>query len=216
MYFHTIYCDQDGITADFHTEAVRAHMRVGRRYPSLSHSGTPLQLSGEYLRSRWPLGVSCHIFTCPELNEVKDYWDDEMDTFWKPIREDPLFWHNLPVFPWTFELVKLLKNHCKHLVFVTTPDKDTSSYAGKYAWLRRHGLDNHELITMKQKWRLARPDALIIDDFHVHVNNWHKECQELFNVHGHALLFPQPWNPNHHASRDPMNFIRHYLATKPQ
>ncbi len=211
MKYQTIYCDIDGVLADFHLEAVRAHMRAGKRFPKLDHSGTPLELTHDYLYDRWPLGLSCHQFCCEGMGPVPDYWSSAMDAFWAPIRLDPLFWHNVPHLPWWRDLVSLLRKHCEHLVWVTTPDKHRYSYGGKYHWLVQHKLDGCELITMHNKWRLAHPRSLLIDDFEKHTQAWGNQVDHLFREPGHVLLFPQPWNPNHHLIADRLGYVESYL-----
>jgi len=202
--FQTIFCDIDGVIADFHLEAVRAHMRIGNRFALLDHHGTPLELSHQRLYSRWPPGMSCHRFCTGMVTEVEDLWSPEMDGFWRPIRSDPFFWQNMPALPWAKQLLKLLEGYCKEIVYVTTPDWTPDSHAGKLSWLAVQKMPQYEYITMKNKWRLARPNCLLIDDFEKHVERWQeKDCP--------ALLFPQPWNEDHHFVGDRLGFVRKYL-----
>lgn len=215
MYFESIYLDWDGVLSDFHLEAVRAHMRVGKRFPSINHHGTPLQLQGEDLRRVWPRGMPCHTFCCG-ISPDTDYWSDEMnEVFWPPIRQDPFFWSNMDPFPWTHDLIHLLENHCDHLVYVTSPDHTSTSYAGKFEWKCRQRLPRHELFMCHDKWRLAHPGSLLIDDGAHHISNWMLRCKNKFQAQGNAILFPQPWNSNYGFSRDPLEFVRKFLASSP-
>lgn len=212
MYFQTIYCDLDGVLADFHLEAVRAHMRVGTRFHTLEHYGTPLELTHEHLYQRLPKDIGIHKFCVSSIpNEVGDFWQPNMDKFWSPIRTDPFFWKNMPAYPWLYQLVKLLANNCEHLVFVTTPDTHHNSYSGKYFWMEKHNLTKFEFITAKNKWRLAHPRCLIVDDFGKHITAWLDRVEHLYREPGHALLFPQPWNNNHHLTDDRLGYIEAYL-----
>lgn len=209
--FDTIFCDLDGVCSDFHLEAIRAHMRVGRRFPTLDHNDTPLQLTHNKLYRWWTPGESISNICSDGPVDTHNHWSPSMDAFWQPIRSDPFFWQNLPGYEWTFPLVKLLEAHCEHFAFVTTPDKHRNSYAGKYHWLQKNKLDHHELIMMKNKWRLARPRCLLIDDFEVHIKNWQDHTDHLFREVGHALLFPQPWNEGHPHTADRLGYVESYL-----
>ncbi len=211
MKLQTIYCDIDGVIADFHLEAVRAHLRAGKHYEDLDHYGTPLELHHQHLYDRWPLGLSCHQYCCRGMAPVPDYWSPEMDAFWAPIRSDPFFWRNMPAMPWMGQLIKLLTAYCNDLVFVTTPDTTYQSHGGKYFWLQQHKLDRFEYQTAKNKWRLAHPRCLLIDDFEKHVEAWDDRCQYLFREPGPALLFPQPWNTNHPNMSDRLGYVEQYL-----
>jgi len=196
--FDTCYCDLDGVIADFHLEAVRAHMREGKQF-KLDHYGTPLELTHDHLYSRFPPGISVSQYCLPDLPRevLEDHWHGAMDLFWAPIRKDPFFWKNMPPLPWWKDLIKLLHQYSEEIVFFTTPDKHENSYGGKFYWMKRHGLGDYELLTGKNKWRLVDPNCILIDDFGVHVANWLNKCKTKFNQSGHAILFPQPWNDNH-------------------
>jgi 5'(3')-deoxyribonucleotidase len=210
MYFDTIACDQDGVLFDFHTAAARIH--VGARLLKMDHihTGSPLDLGFHDFHRRWPRGLSLQkwISNAGGRNTV----DDEV--FWKPIREDPLFWRNLAPYPWWKELLKLLSDHCENLIIVTTPDDDPGCFSGKKFLLNEYGLGNLELVTAKNKWRLAAPDTLLIDDFQKHVQAWLQVHKKRYGIPGHAILFPTPWNVNHGAAADPVGFVRKYLKTE--
>lgn len=209
--FKNIYCDLDGVFANFHLEAVRAHLRIGHRPQNLNFHGAPLELSWETLKRSWPGGVSLQKFV-RNIEDTPDYWCPEMDTFWEPIRLDPMFWYKVPPFPWLQELLEMLYQCGENIIFISTPDTTHHSYAGKRKWFIDQGLDQHELMLIKSKWRLAHPDDILIDDFQGHIKSWLKCCQERYDARGHALLFPQPWNQNH-GYKDPLEFIRQYMAT---
>lgn len=195
----------DGPIADFNLEAVRAHLRVGKRFHWLPHYGTPLSLTADILARHYPLGTSVSTVLNPQPNTPDDHWHESMEAFWQPIRIDPMFWQNLEPFTWTKNLVKMLEMHCKHLIICTTPDKHRNSYSGKYHWLERMGLAHLELITIKQKWRLADPQCLLIDDSPKHIESFVKEG-------GQALLFPCISNEHHPYLKDPVSYIHEHLT----
>lgn len=70
----------------------------------------------------------------------------------------------------------------------TSPTYETTSAAGKLAWIRRN-LPTYErrYVLTPDKWLLAAPDRVLIDDCDTEV--------ELFREHGgHAILVARPWN----------------------
>jgi hypothetical protein len=210
-YFDTVFCDSDGVLFNFHLEAVRAHLRVGRRIQGLHHHGTPLELTNYALMKQYPRGVSLSKWLCPDIQEHADYWSPEYQRlFWKPIEQDPFFWRNMPTFEHSENLLKMLKGYCKHLVMLTTPHTDPNCYYGKYFSLRRSGLAKYfteEPIFCKHKWRLAHPSCLLIDDFSQHTQSWVSECQRRYERDGSAILFPAMWNENHEYTNDPVGFV---------
>lgn len=213
MKFETIYCDLDGVFCNFHLGALRAHLAAGRRL--LDHHGTPLELTHTTMMKRWPRGVSCHQVCVPNTPNVKDYWEEAMGPFWAPIRIDPIFWQKLEPFPWNRQLLRLLMEYTDDLRFVTTPDDDERavphSYTGKRQWMQNNGLAKHRPILCYEKWRLARPRCLLIDDYEGHIINWRDQVDHWFREPGHAILFPQPWNEGHPHSADPVGYVRQQI-----
>lgn len=212
MKLQTCYLDLDGVCADFHLEAVRAHLRIGRRFPILNHHGAPIDLTHDQLYSVWPRGTSCHKFCVTELpDELPSYWDPIMDGFWQPIRTDPFFWSNMQPYRWTHDLIKMLLQYCEEVAFVTSPDSHRNSHGGKFDWLVRNKLQHIEYITAHKKYRLAHPRDILIDDHGPHITKWLDQCEHRHREQGHALLFPQPWNSNYPFMGDRLGYIENYL-----
>jgi hypothetical protein len=210
-YFDTIFCDSDGVLFNFHLEAVRAHLRVGRRIQGLHYHGAPIDLLWPALAKQYPKGVSLSKWLCPEVQNLDNHWSEEMKAFWKPIEQDPFFWRNMPCFSHAIPLLKMLKGYCNNLVMLTTPHTDPHCYHGKYYSLRASGLHTHfteEPIFCKHKWRLAHPNCLLIDDFSRHTQSWLSECQRRYEKEGSAILFPGVWNENHEHAHDPVGFVQ--------
>jgi len=207
-YFHTIYLDMDGVIANFHLEAIRAYMRVGK---NLRHIGDLETLTAHKLFTQWPKGVSLQKYINPKHEDGNDYWSPEMDDFWKPIRIDPLFWRKIAPMGFMRDLIDLLKTYTKHLVICTTPDWDPNSSLGKRQWLIGQGLGDLEYVFIKHKWRLADPQALLIDDYERHVQSWCQECDRRFGVPGSAILFPAVWNENHHLWTRPVQYVEQMI-----
>jgi 5'(3')-deoxyribonucleotidase len=109
------------------------------------------------------------------------------DQFWAPINERLYFWEDLQPYPWAEELLELCKSFGE-VVFCSTPSRNPESASGKLTWLRQRGwLKDHDCILMKDKWRLAKPGTILIDD--------RRESCALFAANGgRDICFPQPWN----------------------
>jgi 5'(3')-deoxyribonucleotidase len=116
----------------------------------------------------------------------------------------------MPAMPYWKDVLDIVRSYADEIVFITTPDKHRNSYSGKFEWMQRHGLGDYEFITCKNKWRLARPRCVLIDDFEVHIENWGGQVEHLFREHGNAILFPQPWNELHHIE-DRLNYLDNRL-----
>mgnify|MGYP001187749547 CR=1 FL=1 len=127
------------------------------------------------------------------------------DQFWAPINERLYFWEDLQPYPWAEELLELCKSFGE-VVFCSTPSRNPESASGKLTWLQQRGwLKDHDCILMKDKWRLAKPGTILIDD--------RRDSCALFSAHGgKSICFPQPWNrdrtglwtlwhPNHRQNR---------------
>jgi len=210
-YFHSIYLDMDGVFANFHLEAIRAHLRAGRRLPHI-HNGEPMQLTAKALFRQWPKGTSLQRYMYPKAQMTENnHWDSSMDDFWLPIRLDPVFWRKIQPMEWMHDLINYLEPLCKHLVFLTTPDIHPTSYQGKVQWLYDNNLSKYELITAKHKWRLADPQSLLIDDYAKHVQSWCAECDRRFEKPGSAILFPAVWNENHPWAFRPLEYVENMI-----
>lgn len=197
-----IYLDLDGVIANFHAEAIRAHIRKG---PLKTRHGThsdPMEAYELASNEKWPRGHSLQ----------KYIGFDSLEQFWQPIDQDPLFWRGIQPYPWYKKLIEMSSGYCQHLVFCTSPSSHHYSWSGKALWLSLHGLDHIPCVMMgvndnnrngqpspAGKWMLAAPDRLLLDDFH-------KQTGPFVEAGGQAILFPQPWNRNHEYCHDPLGY----------
>ena len=117
------------------------------------------------------------------------------DTFWSLMTRE--VWANLPE---SKEFHSLLSK-CEELVgrenicILTNPIIDPECAVGKLEWIYKHFPTwmHRQFFIGPQKWLLARPDALLIDDSDANV--------KAFRGHGgQALLVPRPWNVLHEAN----------------
>lgn len=210
--FNTIYLDMDGPIANFHLEAIRAHLRMGRQLSHI-HSGEPAQLSQEVLWAKWPGNKSLQNYIDPRIPDDVHHWSPEMESFWNPIRLDPMFWVKIEPMPWLPALLRLLGQFCLELVICTHPDKHPSSYWGKRQWLIHNKLDHLPLHTTSQKHKLTHPSDLLIDDNHDNCVMWCNECDRRYDRPGAAVLFPAPWNALHNYRNIPLAYVEQTIET---
>src|SRR5215213_722045 len=102
--YHTIYCDMDGVLADFHIAAARIYIGLGKA--NHIHTGVPSHLTTRSFHERWPRGWSLQKWLS---NADGKNTFESTDEFWKPIREDPLFWRCIPAYSWWKELTDYLQ-----------------------------------------------------------------------------------------------------------
>lgn len=106
----------------------------------------------------------------PTINEgVKD------EILWPIVNAIPNFWENLKWLPDGQQLW----DHIKGMdpVILSAPSRnDLRSPSGKLAWIHQHlGFDTHWVFTRaSKKMLLARPDAVLIDDFDKNIKAWRK------------------------------------------
>lgn len=231
MKFSTIFLDMDGILSNFHLEAVRCHIKAGRRLPHIFQADNPLQLKNPQLEASWPRGLSLQKYMGQtDLGKPKV----SQEEFWEPINRDPCFWRLIPPYDNFKEVVKLCQTHAHEVVITTHAHHTPSCHAGKREWLDLHGLGDFAYITIRQKWRLADPTCLILDDFEQHIKDWRRELRKRWGIEGvvippanlespkpigcFAILYPQPWNANHQYIHRQLEYveerIRFYLEPR--
>lgn len=110
------------------------------------------------------------------------------DKIWKKVdAQGSDFWRNLEPFPWYDKFYEELKKLAP-VVFCTSPSWDAESLNGKKYWLEdRYGRDFRDFIITNQKYHVAKPNSILIDDNE-------KNYKEFLEEGGRPLLFPQPWN----------------------
>ena len=154
-----IYLDMDGVIANFVSGAFSL---FNKQYKER-----------EYQRGTWAM------------------WDElgvtEEEFYHRLSQQGVPFWEHLPVFPWAHDLVYRLCEVSTPII-CTHPTKDPECYAGKRRWLMKHiHFHNLEVITMKDKYELARAGTMLIDD-----NGGN--CRKFTQRGGVSIIFPQPWN----------------------
>lgn len=114
-------------------------------------------------------------------NEVRAFWKSKGYTFWAK---------NIQPEPWADELVKVIEDRFGDRIAIVTsvaPDSD-NAYEGSCDWIDEHFPQfNGKVIACSQKWLLAHPKAMLIDDNEDTVNKFYQNG-------GKAILFPRTWN----------------------
>ena len=138
-------------------------------------------------------------YVATSWNFFKDDWGMSTQEFWAKIHATKDFWTNLEEFPWTDQLLDLVKQ--RDWTIVTRPSLDASCYAEKRRYLQnKFGFDFDDAIFTRKKWLLANNDTLLIDDSDDNV-------QEFYDYGGHAILFPAYHNANAKYAEDPMSYV---------
>lgn len=100
----------------------------------------------------------------------------------------PHFWFEIPKLPWAMDLLDLLLSYNHYGVMIcTSPQADPNSWAGKCHQLRMMGINWTQIVMCHNKYLLAKPDVLLIDDYEYNVSK--------FREHGGlAVQVPSNWN----------------------
>ncbi len=175
-----IYLDMDGVIADFIEGFINVHDRD--------------DLMMKYKVDEWPTTWN-----------FDDEFGPEPD-WWKKVDEvGELFWEYLNAFKWANRLIMEIELTGIPWYICTTPRLSKFCLAGKLGWLNHH-VGNFELMMVKDKWRLAHENALLIDDADMNCNKFHK-------AGGQTCLFPQPYNSNRELVAHRMDYTLHCLET---
>jgi 5'(3')-deoxyribonucleotidase len=161
-----VFCDMDGVLADFHAGALRL-------------CGKP-PLTTAVCRQ---MGKFQLPYSMEEVTGRRDIWEFIRDA-------GSAFWADLEPTPWAYDLMALLRSVDRKLTILTSPGSTAASYAcvGKIAWLKQHfDIDPRHVIFASRKHLLAAPGRILVDDMQEH-------CDEWTTAGGHAVLIPQPWN----------------------
>jgi len=122
--------------------------------------------------------------------------------------QEPFTWNWMVAFPYYKDLIKLLEGYCNTLCICThAASKTYQEYGGKKLWQHNHQLHQYELIVIDNKWRLAKPRTLLIDDYT-------KNLEPFAAKGGDTLLFPQPWNAAHTNYQRPLAYVKEFFDFK--
>lgn len=165
----TLFFDLDGVLADFVHGALALHGR-----PDAD-------------KTQVPWDMAAHLGIDPK-------------EFWAPMGYD--FWAGLAPYPdgtALFRRAEALVGRDR-IALVSSPCHTPGCDEGKRAWVRRH-LPGYERSCFLggEKWKLAAPTKLLIDD--------HDANREAFlKAGGRAMRVPRPWNAGRAGCPDGLHF----------
>jgi 5'(3')-deoxyribonucleotidase len=110
------------------------------------------------------------------------------------IDRQPNYWRDIEPYPWKDDLVGLLNDLNIRWSVLTSPWKfqHPTMHSDKADWVRRHIGPDVKCIIGDEKYLLAKPQNLLIDDSNANVAS--------FMAHGgRTVLFPQRWNELHYV-----------------
>ena len=170
-----IYLDLDGVCVDF----VNASLKASGFDPEEIARKWRRNFKGEY--QAWVVsGIS-------------------RENYWGAIAlQGEGFWRDLKAYDWYEQLYEGLSKIAP-VIFLSSSTRTPSCLSGKLHWLQdRFGVTFRDFIFTGQKQQLASPAALLVDDYGPNVESFR-------SAGGHAILFPQVWNQNHHID-DKLNY----------
>lgn len=163
----TILFDMDGVLADFFGSAFELVSKATGFDPWMIH------LYREHHGS----------------HRMEEYFGITRGEFWRIIDEDREFWLNLEPLRHGVEAFRKLNSDPRFKVFVcTAPSSNPNCLTGKAKWLKKRlriGVD--QVVFTTEKWLLANPHALLIDDYE-------KNIDPFLANGGNALHLPASWN----------------------
>lgn len=107
--------------------------------------------------------------------------------FWETLEQDCDFWNSLKPFPWAQLLLDILSDKGE-VTICSSPSYHPICAAQKIQWCLDHLKINSSAVMLGgRKYLMARPDAILIDDFPKNV--------KAFRAAGsRAILVPSNWN----------------------
>ena len=125
----------------------------------------------------------------PGVEDVCDLVPMSKNDFWGKIdKTSHEFWANIPKYPWTDDLIKIVKKSNIPFTIATKPSRNMFSASGKIECLRRlFGKKFNDFMIGGQKYLMANPETLLVDD-------WTPNMKPFIDAGGQFYLFPQPWN----------------------
>lgn len=161
----TILLDLDGTLSDFFSDALH---HLNKKY----RPDNPLTAE-EYRKN-------------PTFNMAEKFGISQGE-FWKTIESNQYFWCNMTPFRWAKQLYNLLSEFAP-VTILSSPSLNPRCIPDKLEWLDKHlGIKSDSCMFGGRKYLMARPDALLIDDYP-------KNTESFIQAGGNAVLIPSSWN----------------------
>lgn len=149
----------------------------------------------EWLDENWTVGIKD---VCEALSIKKSQ-------LWSRVNSTDKFWETLEPYPWLDELMDLLSKEDVHIC--TSPGIcDANAMHGKAKWINKYlgSKFSKNFIFTPNKWMLAKPDRILIDDYD-------KQCNGFVQHGGLAIVFAQHWNSNYMNSHRKIEYVKERL-----
>ncbi len=177
-----IYCDLDGILADFFSASLH---KLNKKY----RKDNPATMD-EYIQYG--------------KYTMQEFFNISKEDFWKCV-EDQYFWDGLPLYPWSKSLYNFLGRFAP-VTILSSPSDGSNCVWGKVKWLQEKidkSITTGDCIFTKKKYLLANPESLLIDDLR-------ENCDKFIEAGGHAVCVPSTWNTKNLQYNDILErIIRH-------
>ena len=154
-------------------------------------------LTQEELEARWEPGVW-------DITQPLGVTADEL---WNSIDSTPFFWSKLKPLPWFENLVGVVGRYTSTWYIATAPSPSGSPdcYAQKGDWVQRYlGKEFADLILIRKKSLLAKPNTVLIDDRE-------KSIIEFCEAGGDGILFPSYTNSLYQQRSGPLDSVEKTL-----
>lgn len=131
------------------------------------------------------------------------------EEFWKTVSPTPEegeeFWTYIDPLPWVDQLIGLVEDITDTWYVLSSPGHCHSAHSGKIKWLRKHfGSCFDRFILTREKYLLARPNTILIDDRVETVDNF-RLCG------GKGIVFPSLGNYAASGVANPVDYIENEL-----
>jgi len=138
--------------------------------------------------------ANCELGICDEIGITLDTFtrssNEQKEAYWSEAKKNAdieSFFANLHWLPKGKNLLKFLDDRNINYTFLTRPSGGSTTAAcirGKRQWLKKHGLDNHEVIFAFAKEKHAHKGDVLIDDLPANISDWN-------SVGGIGLLYSE-------------------------
>ncbi len=132
----------------------------------------------------------------------------EPAAFWAPF--NGAFWESLDFLPDGKDVLAAVESICgpSNVCLLTSPCDTAGCASGKQEWIKRHLPDyKRRFLIGPPKEMLARPDAILVDDWDHNIDKWRKTDSV-------AVQVPRVWNRLHEiaASGKTVDYLRTALG----
>ena len=116
-------------------------------------------------------------------------------------------WASLPKTHDADEILKLVEEFKPVILSANTQYGSANCISGKIEWMKRNIPDYYEddrWFFGKKKFKLAHPNAILIDDYEFNTKKWEA-------AGGDTILVPRPWNENGKLGVNTLDYVYNKL-----